>query len=531
MRPMKQVLTLQRGLGAVFALGLIWLVTTGFARGREACEAPWCGPNPGAAAGLDAAGGPHSFDGLAKRLAASIPALAGEARPSAVWPVSSCADSGPGSLRQVVADAGSGDTVYFGGLGCSITLTSYLLVTQNDLTLQGGGMVSGPEIKGSLRHAGTGTLTLDHLVLSDGSMSSSWPGEITGGCVSSAGNVLVQTSRILSCTVEHTGANAATDHALGGGIYAAGVVAVIDSDIGGHRAEATAGVAAGGAIFAGTGILVQSSTIRASQAVGPQSEGGGLFAIDIALAASTISSNNASVFGGGLVATGSCNIVASDLDYNRNFLHMAGSGAAWCRYMRMSGSTVTKNSSNGDVNGLGVLGAQSALISNSTIADNVERRSSDQRMGALSIAGNGLGYTLQLHSTVISGNRLIKQDHSELPSDLNITNPGQVLSSHNLIGWAADPSMLAADTIWSNNPGLAPLAANGGPTMTMAIQPGSPLLDRGANPLHMQYDQRRAGYVRRFGRAPDIGAFELHGEDGLFADDFEAEPEIFVPEG
>ena len=58
------------------------------------------------------------------------------------------------------------------------------------------------------------------------------------------------------------------------------------------------------------------------------------------------------------------------------------------------------------------------------------------------------------------------------------------------------------------DPKLGPLQDNGGPTPTMALLPGSPAIDAGANPLGLTSDQR--GYSPRVvGAAADIGAYEL----------------------
>jgi uncharacterized repeat protein (TIGR01451 family) len=57
------------------------------------------------------------------------------------------------------------------------------------------------------------------------------------------------------------------------------------------------------------------------------------------------------------------------------------------------------------------------------------------------------------------------------------------------------------------DPGLAPLADNGGPTDTMALPPNSPAIDAGTSVGCPPTDQR--GIARSQGTACDIGAFEL----------------------
>jgi hypothetical protein len=57
------------------------------------------------------------------------------------------------------------------------------------------------------------------------------------------------------------------------------------------------------------------------------------------------------------------------------------------------------------------------------------------------------------------------------------------------------------------DPKLGPLADNGGPTLTMALLPGSPAIDAGNTSLAPATDQR--GVPRPFSLAADIGAFEF----------------------
>ena len=63
------------------------------------------------------------------------------------------------------------------------------------------------------------------------------------------------------------------------------------------------------------------------------------------------------------------------------------------------------------------------------------------------------------------------------------------------------------------DPLLGPLAYNGGPTLTRALLPGSPALDRGSNPEGLTEDQRGYGSDRVVGAAADIGAYESRDSD------------------
>ena len=61
------------------------------------------------------------------------------------------------------------------------------------------------------------------------------------------------------------------------------------------------------------------------------------------------------------------------------------------------------------------------------------------------------------------------------------------------------------------DPLLGPLAMNGGPTLTHALLPGSPALDRGSSSV--AEDQRGYGFERVVGAAADIGAYESRASD------------------
>lgn len=63
---------------------------------------------------------------------------------------------------------------------------------------------------------------------------------------------------------------------------------------------------------------------------------------------------------------------------------------------------------------------------------------------------------------------------------------------------------------------LLPLADNGGPTLTMALQTNSPAIDVGSSvpePGVDAFDQRGRGFARRSGFGVDVGAFELQVPD------------------
>ena len=95
----------------------------------------------------------------------------------------------------------------------------------------------------------------------------------------------------------------------------------------------------------------------------------------------------------------------------------------------------------------------------------------------------------------------------------DFTGAGGLQSTgYNIIGNNADAVINSQPTDQIGTPAspidplLGPLADNGGPTLTHALQPGSPAINRG-DPAAPRQDQR--GYSRL--GVPDVGAFEFNG--------------------
>jgi len=95
--------------------------------------------------------------------------------------------------------------------------------------------------------------------------------------------------------------------------------------------------------------------------------------------------------------------------------------------------------------------------------------------------------TLSLRSCILSGN--VAGATPDLASNGTVQNGG-----FNLIG---------------GNPGLAPLANNGGRTLTHALLPRSPALNTGDPTPGSSFDQRGAPFARVRGGRANIGAFEV----------------------
>jgi len=149
------------------------------------------------------------------------------------------------------------------------------------------------------------------------------------------------------------------------------------------------------------------------------------------------------------------------------------------------------------------------FITNCTIANcvgtagagNLNGGSSGTFSAAGSAAGGLLGSGTGLLNALFSSN---------YPSNCSgrISDAGNNLSSDTTPAFQQRTSMTNVD------PRLGPLADNGGPTLTMALLPGSPAIDAGASWAAPPTDQR--GFPRPIGPTTDLGAFE-YGSPALLA--------------
>lgn len=156
--------------------------------------------------------------------------------------------------------------------------------------------------------------------------------------------------------------------------------------------------------------------------------------------------------------------------------------------------------------------SNTVAIRNSTIADNVAK---DEASGAARGPGGGLGVgdgIAVVQNSIIAGNLEIAGGVTTLT---NCMATGGAISSlgHN-IDSGADCKFGSAGDLQNTDPMLSGLSANGGPTETLALLPGSRAINGGdpngctsADGSPLLTDQR--GVARPQGSACDIGAFEF----------------------
>jgi CSLREA domain-containing protein len=328
---------------------------------------------------------------------------------------------------------------------------------------------------------GTGqTVNILGLTITNGNMTTVLPR--TGGGIANSGT-LTLTNSIVS----------GNSSVYGGGIYNFGTLALTNSTVSGNSATSSNGFGGG---IANLGTLhMTSSTVSSNNAV---DSGGGIANGGVAtLTRSTVSTNVSAHFGGGIYSHGDLNVMSSTVSGNTaattgGGIFHAGALVQKLAALNVIAATITNNrtapSGVGIGGGLYIGGLSSPLLQNSIIVDNYRETANtrdDIRSEVVFVAAS----SFNVIGTGGSG---------------GLTNG----TNHNQIGVA--------------NPGLGPLAHNGGPTRTHGLLPGSPAVDRGDD-FGLIGDQR--GSTRPFddlalinavdGDGTDIGAFELQSGEAV----------------
>ena len=412
--------------------------------------------------------------------------------------VNSCADDlTTGTLREVVALAGDGDTIDLHTnlpLACStITLAHGEIKTppaadhiylegpsDRQLTITLVQPAGGPYSR-ILNHPTSGTMGIKNLTLTNGKYKST-TGNALGGCIYSAGGLTINSSTLSGCFA--TAAKPAGGSvAQGGAAMALGVVTLIDSQLTGNFVTATgSNEARGGAVFSYLDFDSYYSTVSGNTAVGgSHAIGGGITANrGVKLVNSTIDSNSA-VTGGGIYQIGP---VGGPVD--------------------IINSTISGNRASGSEGALYAL--SNVAVHNSTVAFN-----SSGNSAAIVVHGN-----VYARSSIFADNTAV----SSAFSDVYVAGIGNGLGGANCVITSSNLGGVA-NTI-TLDPQLTPLAYHGGVTRTHALLATSPAIDQGLDRVSTNgLDQRGVGYDRLVGGAADIGAYERQvADDEIFYDGF-----------
>src|SRR6266851_1430028 len=236
----------------------------------------------------------------------------------------------------------------------------------------------------------------------------------------------------------------------------------------------------GGIQNAGT-LLLAHSTVTDSAA----NNGGGIYNQQggtLTLAGTTVSQNVAGRDGGGIAnGDGTLTVDKSTISGNSTSSGTGGSAIFNILTTSVSNSTISGNTGPGH----SVLNSDTLTLSYVTIASNsagISNSGSVTATGTI-IANNNPG-------TNCFGNRFNE------PFGFNLDSGTSCRLSQ-------------ATDLTGTDPLLGPLASNGGPTQTQALQAGSPAIDHGGTSANGCPPTDQRGVTRPQGPACDIGAFEF----------------------
>jgi predicted outer membrane repeat protein len=406
------------------------------------------------------------------------------------------ADSGPGSLRQAVADIGFSGTITFDPslAGQTILLESTINITEH-VMIDGSGLGSPVEISGdnSVRifNNPDKIITLKGLVLKDGLVTGTGA-TASGGAIYAGDSSTVQLENVL------LRGNSAYQ---GGAIYAAGGawLSVWDSEITSNTSQQ-----GGGAIAV---VSSASLDIRNSVLTGNSSSMGGAILLDAGSWLYCIDNS----FVGNTAETGGALYIVQDYSFNgyiRTSLfsmnvstsESGGGGAIFVA----KGSPAPEYSIDVDNNtfysnqaadrGGAIFTSGKLALTNNTFSNNRADGSGGDTGGSL--------YFNDVSSAVLYNNILA---NAEAGPECSLSGAIDNSGGSNLVE-GGSPACMPSLT---GDPMLDGLADNGGPDLTMALLPGSPAIDAGDDANCEATDQR--GIPRPQGAHCDIGAFEAIG--------------------
>lgn len=362
-------------------------------------------------------------------------------------------NTGAGSLRQAIANAGPGEAITFHPSldGQTITLTSGQLIIDKNLVIDASALPGGITVQnGSDRMfqiEPSRTVTMKSLTLANGQCPSA------GGAILNRGGTLtLNRCRLVGNTCANDGGGGAILNDTGASLTLFRCVLT------GNNANGEPG----GAIATrsvGT-VVINSCTIAGNSC---NASGGAINNLATMTILNSTVSGNAAVFSGAIDNFGTLDI---------------------------TNSTFTGNTAD---NG-------GAIYNNDTLTLNHSTFSGNSALAAGAIATGG---TLTLINSIVAGNTASASNGPDVRyhSGTIITQGVNLISDLSLSDLTAGPTVLVGD------PSLAPLGAYGGPTATMPPLPGSPAINAaamlGGTPAT---DQR--GLPRPSGTGPDIGSVE-----------------------
>lgn len=474
------------------------------------------------------------------------PALA-RTTPNATIQVTNINDSGPGSLRDAIASATSGDTITFslGTYPATITLSSTLSIGTS-LTISGPGAsnlaISGNSLVQVFQIASGTIAAIYGLTIQNGRGSGGAIDGTVGGGVYNFGTLAISDSNVSESYADR----------FGGGIYNGGTLTLANSTVSGNWLY-NGGI--GGGVYNFGTLTINNSTISGNNA--SFGVAGGIFNAPngtLTITNSTVSSNYGDV-GAGIRNDGT--LTVSNSNISGNLADMVGGGIENAGTLNMTNSTISGNNAHGlgHPGGGGIYNGGTLMITDSTISGNSSGNSSGGGIfsygGALTLInstvsnnrayfrGGGISGSATLINSTVSGNRVSNgggaaagiSGGGALKNTILANNTADAAgfsgNCDSSFSWSSYGHNLSDDNSCSdffspalgdlnNTPaGLDPggLKDNGGPTQTIALLPPSPAVDAiplsscaGVDGTPIATDQR--GLPRSQSSGCDVGAFQ-----------------------
>lgn len=322
-------------------------------------------------------------------------------------------------------------------------------VVVRDLTIRHGNSLPNANVLdqdgGGIRNQAMLTLTNVTVALSSGRL---------GDGITNAGTLTIDNSTI----TENTALINNNSSESGGGIYNTGMLTVVNTQIVANRADIGGGIANGTSINTVYRADIRNSTIADNES---NASAGGISNGDVmTIANSTISNNDSGNNGGGVFNRGDLTIINATL-----------SGNAASR----DGGGIAHFESNIFENAL--------TLTNTTIVSNTTNVST--------FGGDGGGVFAGPNTSIMANNTLMA-NNSNADGQSSDCSGELVVSGVNLLE-AQTGCMLSGDTstlISDQDSRVAPLADNGGPTLTHLLLDGSPAIDAGDSTNCPATDQR-----------------------------------------
>src|SRR5581483_8236299 len=455
-------------------------------------------------------------------------------------------DSGPGSLRQAIADANNCDTISFTVTG-TIGLSGGELLVNKDLTISGPGAdilaVDGNAISRVFHIATAATVTISGLAIRNGIASSqNYPDNSGGGIYNDHATLTVNDCAITgnfasvggginndAFNPNHEGVKATltinrssfTRNCVDGkgaavynlAYFSLGQVTINNSVFSGNVAVDNGGAIGNVALDVPTQALtsLHNSTLSRNRAGG----GGGFWNFSVfqgnaivEVESTTIFGNSAQQGGGISNDSGVSGYVEVDITNSTLNDNLGTNGGGVANHsddgdavLEITNSTLSSNSATngGGVHNNGATGLAFLDINNSTLSEN-----SAVNFGGAIYNDQVFTPPLNIANTILRGGASGGNIYNVGTG--RIISLGYNLSSDDGSGYLTGPG----DQI-NTDPMLAPLQDNGGPTFTHQLLNGSPAINAGDPEFTPppQYDQRGAGFDRLVNDRLDVGSFEV----------------------